>query len=463
MAGAGTLIAALGSVLALAKKRGEEAKSPSAPRAWRSPGEPRGHGPRPGTELTAAVSCLVLRRSLPAWVSGPVPGWDSLEGTRGSGKPPAPGRPTPRGWEPPESGRRVLQAALGTRVPCTRTTPRSDSDPTPAGTITLAPTSSRPQPVSGYPASAWEGGCGGHTRAPAPRPAQAQSRGSAGSRTCPRRGSPTCDHPLQRRPCTRRLCSSRRFPGLQAWHPVASSAPRTCAGGLASRSREEAEALEKELLEDYRFGQQQLIEIWGHACALAVTKAFPLAALPRKQPTVLVVCGPEKNGAIGLVCARHLRVFEYEPTIFYPKRSPTPVYQDFTTQCQKMDIPFLSYLPTEVQLINDAYNVVIDAILGVDAEPGEMKEPYTGILATLKQIRIPIVSLDVPSGWDAESGSSEGISPDVLVSLAAPKLCAARFLGRHHFVAGRFLPYDVQKKFELNLPEYPGTECVVSL
>ncbi|XP_019369129.1 PREDICTED: yjeF N-terminal domain-containing protein 3 isoform X2 [Gavialis gangeticus] len=233
--------------------------------------------------------------------------------------------------------------------------------------------------------------------------------------------------------------------------------------GLASCSREEAEALEKELLEDYRFGWQQLIEIWGHACALAVTKAFPLAALPRKQPTVLVVCGPEKNGAIGLVCARHLRVFEYEPTIFYPKRSPTPVYQDFTTQCEKMDIPFLSYLPTEVQLINDAYNVVIDAILGVDAEPEQVKEPYTGILATLKQIRIPIVSLDVPSGWDVEAGSSEGLSPDVLVSLAAPKLCAARFLGRLHFVAGRFLPYDVQKKFELNLPEYPGTECVVSL
>uniref|UniRef100_A0A493TRT4 Uncharacterized protein n=1 Tax=Anas platyrhynchos platyrhynchos TaxID=8840 RepID=A0A493TRT4_ANAPP len=34
----------------------------------------------------------------------------------------------------------------------------------------------------------------------------------------------------------------------------------------------EAEAIEKELLEDYRFGRQQLIEIWGHACAVAVTK-----------------------------------------------------------------------------------------------------------------------------------------------------------------------------------------------
>ncbi|XP_074927038.1 yjeF N-terminal domain-containing protein 3 isoform X4 [Chelonoidis abingdonii] len=86
-------------------------------------------------------------------------------------------------------------------------------------------------------------------------------------------------------------------------------------------SRLEAEAIEKELLEDYRFGRQQLIEIWGHASAMAVTKVFPLPSLPRKQPTVLVVCGPDQNGAIGLVCARHLRMFVNTRTIFYPKRS----------------------------------------------------------------------------------------------------------------------------------------------
>ncbi|XP_077188189.1 yjeF N-terminal domain-containing protein 3 isoform X3 [Paroedura picta] len=190
-------------------------------------------------------------------------------------------------------------------------------------------------------------------------------------------------------------------------------------------SREEAEAIEKELLEEFKFGQQQLIEIWGHACAMAVTKVFPLRSLPKKQPTLLVVCGCEKNGAIGLACARHLRVF--------------------------------------VQLISDAYNLVIDAVLGVEANPAEISEPYISVLATLKQIRAPLISLDVPSGWDVETGSSEGISPDVLVSLAAPKQCATRFMGKHHLVAGRFLPYDVQKKFELNLPEYTGTDCVVSL
>ncbi|XP_040509697.1 yjeF N-terminal domain-containing protein 3 isoform X5 [Gallus gallus] len=212
-----------------------------------------------------------------------------------------------------------------------------------------------------------------------------------------------------------------------------------------------------------RLREQEKICQWINRASLRQLLAFPLPSLPRKQPTVLVVCGPAQNGAIGLVCARHLRVFDYEPTIFYPKRSLDPLYRDFTTQCEKMDIPFLSYLPTEVQLINDAYNAVVDAVLGAEAELGEGRGPCAGILATLKHVRIPIVSLDVPSGWDVEAGSSGGISPDVLVSLMAPKQCARRFLGRQHFVAGRFVPYDVQKKFELNPPDYPGTECVVAL
>uniref|UniRef100_A0A8C0G9U1 Uncharacterized protein n=1 Tax=Chelonoidis abingdonii TaxID=106734 RepID=A0A8C0G9U1_CHEAB len=42
--------------------------------------------------------------------------------------------------------------------------------------------------------------------------------------------------------------------------------------GSSSPSKRGFEAIEKELLEDYRFGRQQLIEIWGHASAMAVTK-----------------------------------------------------------------------------------------------------------------------------------------------------------------------------------------------
>lgn len=74
---------------------------------------------------------------------------------------------------------------------------------------------------------------------------------------------------------------------------------------------------------------------------------------------------------------------------------------------------------------------------------------------------LTVSSLLLP-GWDAEEPRQDGINPDVLISLTAPKKCATSFSGKH-FLAGRFLPYDVQKKYELNLPEFPGTDCLVEL
>ncbi|XP_076409156.1 yjeF N-terminal domain-containing protein 3 isoform X2 [Peromyscus maniculatus bairdii] len=258
----------------------------------------------------------------------------------------------------------------------------------------------------------------------------------------------------------------------------------------SARSTSEAAALERELLDEYRFGRLQLVELCGHASAVAVTKAFPLPSLSRKQRTVLVVCGPEQNGAVGLACARHLRVFEYQPSIFCPVRSADALHRDLTTQCEKMDIPFLSFLPAEVscthsdpatahlpsrpltpphspqvRLIDDAYGLVVDAVLGPGVRPAEAGGPCARALATLKRLSIPLVSLDVPSGWDAEAGgdAQDAVQPDVLVSFAAPKSCAGRFSGRHHFVAGRFVPEDVRRKFGLRLPEYTGTDCVAAL
>ncbi len=38
-------------------------------------------------------------------------------------------------------------------------------------------------------------------------------------------------------------------------------------------------------------------------------QVFPLESLQKRQPTVLVTCGPDQNGCVGLACARHLRVF----------------------------------------------------------------------------------------------------------------------------------------------------------
>lgn len=59
---------------------------------------------------------------------------------------------------------------------------------------------------------------------------------------------------------------------------------------------------------------------------------------------------------------------------------------------------------SQVQLINDAYRLVVDAVLGPSVEPSEVGGPCTRALATLKLLSIPLVSLDIPSGMPGGGG-----------------------------------------------------------
>ncbi|KAM5256625.1 NAD(P)H-hydrate epimerase isoform 4-T4 [Ctenodactylus gundi] len=189
-------------------------------------------------------------------------------------------------------------------------------------------------------------------------------------------------------------------------------------------SQEEAQAVDQELFNEYQFSVDQLMELAGLSCATAIAKAYPPTSMSRSPPTVLVICGPGNNGGDGLVCARHLKLF-----------------------------------PT---MIDELYELVVDAIFGFSFK-GEVREPFRSILSVLNELTVPIASIDIPSGWDVEKGNSGGIQPDLLISLTAPKKSATQFTGRYHYLGGRFVPPALEKKYQLNLPSYPDTECVYRL
>jgi NAD(P)H-hydrate epimerase len=198
---------------------------------------------------------------------------------------------------------------------------------------------------------------------------------------------------------------------------------------------------------------------------------------------ILVCCGPGNNGGDGLVCARHLKIFVtyipknstgqkfnlilinfqgYKPTIFYPKRTDKRIYHDLVSQCEKMNIPFLVCLPNETKLIDKNYSLVVDAIFGFSFA-GEIRPPFADILENLKRVKIPICSIDIPSGWLDDSDNADRIQPEMLISLTAPKQCSKNFRGRFHYLGGRFVPQALEEKYALNLVKYPGTQPVVLL
>ncbi|XP_060109759.1 NAD(P)H-hydrate epimerase [Heteronotia binoei] len=248
----------------------------------------------------------------------------------------------------------------------------------------------------------------------------------------------------------------RRQPGAPAMQAAAA------AQGIKYLSQKEAQAIDEELFEKYKFSIDQLMELAGLSCATAIAKAYPASSFTISQPAVLVLCGPGNNGGDGLVCARHLKMFGYEPTVHYPKRPSKPLFEGLTIQCEKMGIPFISEFPAEAALIDEVYGLVVDAIFGFSFQ-GSVREPFGSILDTLEKLTVPIASLDIPSGWDVEKGKHDGIQPDMLISLTAPKKAAKQFTGRYHFLGGRFVPPALQKKYSLNLPPYPETDCVLQL
>lgn len=126
-----------------------------------------------------------------------------------------------------------------------------------------------------------------------------------------------------------------------------------------------------------------------------------------------------------------------------------------------MDIPFLGEMPPEPMLIDELYELVVDAIFGFSFT-GEVREPFRSILSVLNGLTVPIASIDIPSGWDVEKGSSGGIQPDLLISLTAPKSLQPSLLVVTT-TWGRFVPPALEKKYQLNLPPYPDTECVYRL
>jgi len=212
------------------------------------------------------------------------------------------------------------------------------------------------------------------------------------------------------------------------------------------------------------YSLDQLMELAGQACAVALATVYDKA----KYPRVLVCCGPGNQGGDGLVAARHLEFFGYKTSVFIPKLgSKKEIYQRLKAQCDNMKIPTTSDLDSFKTTLASS-DVVLDAIFGFSFKP-PVRAPFREVLPLLTQSKLPIVSVDIPSGWDVDAGKPLGdekgvhvLDPDVLISLTAPKEGVREYRGRH-FLGGRFVPKRLEKKFELNLPVYPGTDLIVEL
>lgn len=237
-------------------------------------------------------------------------------------------------------------------------------------------------------------------------------------------------------------------------------------------SAKAASLLDQELMSTGCFSIDQLMELAGLAVAKAIYKQYP----PQPSvapPKVLVLVGPGNNGGDGLVCARHLKLWKtFEPVVFYPKRPQKQLYLNLMQQLDDLGVEQVAELDDVKKLLHDkSVSVIIDALFGFSFRP-PIREPFGELISYLaahsKEIA-PIVSVDIPSGWDVDEGPiGTDIGASMLVSLTAPKPCARKFAeqkNKAHYLGGRFINDKIAAKYGIEelISKYSGDELIVKL
>jgi NAD(P)H-hydrate epimerase len=129
--------------------------------------------------------------------------------------------------------------------------------------------------------------------------------------------------------------------------------------------------------------------------------------------TVLVLCGKGNNGGDGFVVARHLVNNGYDVEV-YLVGSANEVAGEAATNLgvvQRMGVP-VHEVRTEpdvsaVRSKLDEAALIIDALLGTGLR-GEVSGVYAVLIAAVNGSQVPVLSVDIPSGLDGDTGTPLG-------------------------------------------------------
>lgn len=177
-------------------------------------------------------------------------------------------------------------------------------------------------------------------------------------------------------------------------------------------TREQAQELDRITMEEYGVRGLILMENAGRACAW--NAADMMGGCEGRSAAVF--CGKGNNGGDGFVVARHLDNWGAEVSAYLLDTVEETLDRggDAAVNLQialNMDIP-VEEVP-EPDEAADAVRESADADLAVDALlgtgiTGEVREPFASAVEALNDLDVPVMSVDVPTGLDCDTGRPQG-------------------------------------------------------
>ena len=194
----------------------------------------------------------------------------------------------------------------------------------------------------------------------------------------------------------------------------------------------EAAAFDRWAIDEAGVPDAVLMENAGRAAALVADRLWP-------DGPVLVLAGGGNNGGDGVVLARTLLSQGREVRILCLGReaAPDPLLHGWPVPAG----PVPSDAGALRSVLGEA-GVVVDALLGTGIR-GSPREPFARVIRVVNGSPTPVVSLDIPSGVDADRGQvpGEAVRADATIAFGAPKLGTLLFPGRER--AGRIIAVEI--------------------
>ncbi len=178
-------------------------------------------------------------------------------------------------------------------------------------------------------------------------------------------------------------------------------------------TREEMRELDRKAIEEYKIPGIVLMENAGRNVAEEVLQMIDN---PQKVK-VAILCGKGNNGGDGFVVARHLHNHSISLNVFLvAKISDILKDGDAGTNLQillnmKIPVKEIFDIPGVNSILKELYNynILADALFGTGLS-GDVREPFKTLIGGVNNLNKPIVSVDIPSGLDCNTGKILGVA-----------------------------------------------------
>ena len=192
-------------------------------------------------------------------------------------------------------------------------------------------------------------------------------------------------------------------------------------------SRDEVRAFDAWAINELGISGIVLMENAGRSCAQFIIETLSKV----KKPKVCIFCGTGNNGGDGFVIARHLLNAGFAVTVVVcgniaKIRGDARINLDILTglglKIEWLDMEGDVDFDARVTKLANEANMIIDAIFGTGLM-GALRDEYKQLIESINELGCPILSVDIPSGLDCDTGLPLGaaIKANCTVTFVAVK------------------------------------------